>query len=126
MQIDNEDTIAAVGTRPGEAAIGIVKLSGRSSISIAEKIFRSKSKKKLKELNTYNMIYGNILDKDGNIIDEVIVTLMKNPRSYTREDIVEINCHGGMVATTKVLEMCQENGARIAEPGEFKKRAFFC
>jgi tRNA modification GTPase len=124
MQIGNEDTIAAVGTRPGEAAIGIVKLSGKSSVSIVEKIFRSKSKKKLKELNTYKMIYGNIIDKDGNIIDEVIVTLMKNPRSYTREDIVEINCHGGMVATTKVLEMCQENGARIAEPGEFTKRAF--
>ena len=124
MQISGEDTIAAVGTRPGEAAIGIVKLSGNRSINIVEKIFRSKSNKKLKKLPTYSMIYGNIIDKDDNIIDEVIVTLMKKPRSYTREDIVEINCHGGIVATTKVLEMCQENGARIAEPGEFTKRAF--
>ncbi len=124
MQISNEDTIAAVGTRPGEAAIGIVKLSGDRSINIADKIFRSRSNKKLKGLHTYNMLYGNIIDKEGNIVDEVIVTLMKKPRSYTREDIVEINCHGGIVATTKVLEMCMENGARIAEPGEFTKRAF--
>ena len=124
MKKDSEDTIVAVGTRSGEAAIGIVKLSGNRSISIVEKIFRSKSNKKLKKIPTYNMVYGNIIDKDGCIIDEVIVTLMKSPRSYTREDIVEINCHGGIVATTKVLEMCQENGARIAEPGEFTKRAF--
>jgi tRNA modification GTPase len=120
----NEDTIAAVGTRPGEAAIGIVKLSGEESISIADKIFKSKNNKRLKDMETYNMIYGNIVDKDGNIIDEVIVTLMKKPRSYTREDVAEINCHGGMAATTKVLELCIENGARTAEPGEFTKRAF--
>jgi len=124
MQMGNEDTIAAVGTRPGEAAIGIVKLSGEESISIADKIFKSKNNKRLKYMETYNMIYGNIVDKDGNIIDEVIVTLMKKPRSYTREDVVEINCHGGMAATTKVLELCIENGARTAEPGEFTKRAF--
>jgi len=120
----NEDTIAAVGTRPGEAAIGIVKLSGEESISIADKIFKSKNNKRLKDMETYNMIYGNIVDKDGNIIDEVIVTLMKKPRSYTREDVAEINCHGGIAATTKVLELCIENGARTAEPGEFTKRAF--
>jgi len=124
MQMGNEDTIAAVGTRPGEAAIGIVKLSGEESISIADKIFKSKNNKRLKDMETYNMIYGNIVDKDGNIIDEVIVTLMKKPRSYTREDVAEINCHGGMAATTKVLELCIENGARTAEPGEFTKRAF--
>ena len=124
MQMGNEDTIAAVGTRPGEAAIGIVKLSGEESISIADKIFKSKNNKRLKDMKTYNMIYGNIVDKDGNIIDEVIVTLMKKPRSYTREDVAEINCHGGMAATTKVLELCIENGARTAEPGEFTKRAF--
>ena len=124
MQMGNEDTIAAVGTRPGEAAIGIVKLSGEESISIADKIFKSKNNKRLKDMETYNMIYGNIVDKEGNIIDEVIVTLMKKPRSYTREDVAEINCHGGMAATTKVLELCIENGARTAEPGEFTKRAF--
>jgi tRNA modification GTPase len=124
MQMGNEDTIVAVGTRPGEAAIGIVKLSGEESISIADKIFKSKNNKRLKDMETYNMIYGNIVDKDGNIIDEVIITLMKKPRSYTREDVAEINCHGGIAATTKVLELCIENGARTAEPGEFTKRAF--
>jgi len=124
MQMGNGDTIVAVGTRPGEAAIGIVKLSGEESISIADKIFKSKSNKRLKDMETYNMIYGNIVDKDGNIIDEVIITLMKKPRSYTREDVAEINCHGGIAATTKVLELCIENGARTAEPGEFTKRAF--
>lgn len=124
MQKGNEDTIAAVSTRPGEAAIGIVKLSGRESISITDRIFKSKSNKKLKDTKTYTMIYGNIVDEDGHIVDEVIVTLMKKPRSYTREDVVEINCHGGMTATTKVLELCIDNGARTAEPGEFTKRAF--
>jgi tRNA modification GTPase len=124
MQTVKEDTIAAVSTRPGEAAIGIVKLSGRESISITDRIFKSKSDKKLKDMDTYTMVYGNIIDKDGNVVDEVIVTLMKKPGSYTREDVVEINCHGGITATTKVLELCLENGARTAEPGEFTKRAF--
>jgi tRNA modification GTPase len=124
METCNGDTIAAVSTRPGEAAIGIVKLSGVESISITDRIFKSKSNKRLKDIETYNMIYGNIVDKVGHVIDEAIVTLMKKPRSYTREDVVEINCHGGMAATTKVLELCIENGARTAEPGEFTKRAF--
>jgi len=124
MGIENRSTIVAIGTRPGEAAIGIVKLSGDKSIFIADKIFRSKSKKKLSEIDTYNMLYGHIIDNEGNTIDEVVVTLMKKPKSYTREDIVEINCHGGIIATTKVMELCIESGARIAEPGEFTKRAF--
>ena len=122
--MENNDTIVAIGTRPGEAAIGIVKLSGARSILIADKIFRSKNKKKLKRTGTYNMLYGHIIDYNGYIIDEVVVSVMKKPRSYTREDIVEINCHGGIVATKKVVELCTENGARIANPGEFTKRAF--
>lgn len=124
MGIENRSTIVAIGTRPGEAAIGIVKLSGDNSIFIADKIFRSKSKKKLSEIDTYNMLYGHIIDIEGNTIDEVVVTLMKKPKSYTREDVVEINCHGGIIATTKIMELCIESGARIAEPGEFTKRAF--
>lgn len=124
MGIENRSTIVAIGTRPGEAAIGIVKLSGDKSIFIADKIFRSKSKKKLSEIDTYNMLYGHIIDIEGNTIDEVVVTLMKKPKSYTREDVVEINCHGGIIATTKIMELCIESGARIAEPGEFTKRAF--
>jgi len=124
MGIESRGTIVAIGTRPGEAAIGIVKLSGDKSIFIADKIFRSKSKKKLSGIDTYNMLYGHIIDIEGNTIDEVVVTLMKKPKSYTREDVVEINCHGGIIATTKVMELCIESGARIAEPGEFTKRAF--
>src|SRR3989304_8431279 len=124
MGIENNDTIVAVGTRPGEAAIGIVKLSGERSIFIADKIFRSKNKKRLKDIDTYNMLYGHIIDNKRYTIDEVVVSVMKKPGSYTREDIVEINCHGGIIATTKVMELCIENGARIANPGEFTKRAF--
>ncbi|MEA2016173.1 MAG: tRNA uridine-5-carboxymethylaminomethyl(34) synthesis GTPase MnmE [Actinomycetota bacterium] len=121
--MNSKDTIVAVGTRPGEAAIGIVKLSGRNSINIADKIFRAKNSSKIKELETYSMVYGHIVDK-GSIIDEVVVSLMKNPKSYTKEDVVEINCHGGMIPVGKVMELCVEKGARIAEPGEFTKRAF--
>ncbi|HEY4695904.1 MAG TPA: tRNA uridine-5-carboxymethylaminomethyl(34) synthesis GTPase MnmE [Candidatus Hydromicrobium sp.] len=124
MGMENNDTIVAVGTKPGEAAIGIVKLSGERSIFIADKIFRSKNKKKLKDIDTYNMLYGHIIDNKRYTIDEVVVSVMKKPGSYTREDIVEINCHGGIIATTKVMELCVENGARIADPGEFTKRAF--
>lgn len=122
--MNNNDTIVAIGTKPGEAAIGIVKISGDNSLVIAKKIFRSKNKIKLSIVKTYNMVYGHIADKNGTVIDEVVLSVMKKPRSYTREDVVEINCHGGLVATEKVLELCIENGARIAEPGEFTKRAF--
>ncbi len=124
MKNYTEDTIVAVGTRPGEAAIGIVKLSGNKSTRIADKIFSSNSGKKIFEMDTYNMIYGRIKDNQNNILDEVIVTVMKAPGSYTREDIIEINCHGGITAITKIMELCIEKGARIAEPGEFTKRAF--
>ncbi len=124
MKAEIYDTIIAIGTRAGEAAIGIVKLSGSRSIFIADKIFKAKNKKKIKNIGTYNMLYGHIIDNEGYFIDEVIVTVMKNPGSYTREDVVEINCHGGIIATTKTMELCIENGARIADPGEFTKRAF--
>ena len=124
MGIEIYDTVVAVGTRAGEAAIGIVKLSGNRSIFIADKLFRSKNKKKIKDIDTYSMLYGHIIDNKGQVIDEVIITIMKKPGSYTREDVVEINCHGGMIATSKTLELCVENGARIADPGEFTKRAF--
>jgi len=124
MKAEINDTIVAVGTRAGEAAIGIVKLSGDRSISIADKIFKSKNKKKIQDIGTYSMLYGHIIDNRGHFIDEVIITVMKKPGSYTREDVVEINCHGGIIATTKTMELCIENGARIADPGEFTKRAF--
>jgi len=119
-----KDTIAAISTRPGEAAIGIVKLSGRDSIKIADRIFRAKNKSKIALQKTYTLIYGVIVDSNESCIDEVVISVMKEPRSYTRENIVEINCHGGIAATTKILELTIAKGARIAEPGEFTKRAF--
>ncbi len=119
----NDDTITALSTRAGEAAVNIVKISGKKSIKIADKIFKSKSKIKLDDLKTYNMLYGNILS-GKEIIDEVIVSIMRSPGSYTREDVIEINCHGGLAAVNKILDLVIENGARLAEPGEFTKRAF--
>jgi len=118
------DTIAAIGTKPGGAAISIVRISGKRAIKIADKIFRAKNKKSVKEMQTYTLLYGYIVDKKGTTLDQVILSLMRKPGSYTREDIVEINCHGGLVATNKVLDICLENGARIAQPGEFTRRAF--
>lgn len=119
------DTIAAISTPLGEGGIGIVRLSGNDSIEIVDKIFYSPKNKKIKELQSYKITYGYIIDPmTGEKIDEVIVTIMKSPHSYTREDVVEINCHGGMIPLRKTLEIVLKQGARLAEPGEFTKRAF--
>jgi len=119
----NDDTIAALSTRAGEAAVNIIKMSGIESIKIADKIFAAKSKVKLCELKTYSLSYGNIVF-NREIIDEVLVSIMRAPGSYTREDVIEINCHGGLAAVNKILDLIIANGARLAEPGEFTKRAF--
>lgn len=124
MKKSVRDTIVAIGTKPGEAAIGIIRLSGNKSIKLTEKIFRQKNSKKISQMKTFSMAYGYIVDKKEETVDEAIITLMKKPGSYTKEDIVEINCHGGIAAADKILELCIKNGARIAEPGEFTKRAF--
>ncbi|MEE8359349.1 MAG: tRNA uridine-5-carboxymethylaminomethyl(34) synthesis GTPase MnmE, partial [Candidatus Omnitrophota bacterium] len=120
------DTIVAVSTPVGEGGIGIVRMSGRGSFSIADKIFRSKEGKVPSRLKSYTTHYGHIVDTGENreVIDEVIVTIMRSPRSYTKEDTVEINCHGGMVPLKRILELVLSLGARLAEPGEFTKRAF--
>ncbi len=118
------DTIAAISTSLGNSGIGIVRISGEDSIQIADKIFRSvKNGKKLKDVPSHTIHYGNIIDGD-NIIDEVLVMVMKEPNTYTRENIVEINCHGGALVMKKVLNLALRNGARCADPGEFTKRAF--
>lgn len=119
-----EDTIAAISTPIGFSGIGIVRLSGDQAVSIVEKIFQPKSKKKLREHPNRSMVYGHIVDRDGNILDEVLVSIMLAPNTYTREDIVEINCHGGVVSVRKILESVTQEGARLADPGEFTKRAF--
>lgn len=118
------DTIVALATKAGNSAINIVKLSGDKSVEIADRIFVAESRKKIREINSYNIIYGKVYDEKNEIIDEAIVTVMKAPKSYTREDVVEINCHGGIAAVNKIIDIIIKNGARFAEPGEFTKRAF--
>ncbi len=118
-----EDTIAAVATAPGESGIGIIRMSGEKSLNIINDIFKSKSKNKLSAIDDRKLVYGHIYEKN-NIIDEVLVAYMKGPRTYTKEDVVEINCHGGMISIRRILELLLRNGARLAEKGEFTKRAF--
>lgn len=119
-----KDTIVALATKSGDSAINIIKLSGERAIEIADSIFRAESNKKIKDINTYNITYGKVYDEKEEIIDEAIVSVMKGPKSYTREDVVEINCHGGIASVNKIMDVLLKNGARIAEPGEFTKRAF--
>ncbi len=119
-----KDTIAAIATAMTSSGIGIIRISGEQAFKIAEKIFEPKKKgKKLSEQDTYTIHYGSIVDGD-HILDEVIVLLMRGPHSYTAEDTVEIDCHGGVFVMKKILELVIRNGARPAEPGEFTKRAF--
>jgi tRNA modification GTPase len=135
-----DDTIVAISTPIGEGGIGIVRLSGRESLVLADKIFLSKNGKKPSKFKTYTVHYGHIAEKihgrtkaqehkstskkERKIVDEVLLTVMRAPKSYTKEDIVEINCHSGIAPLKKILDLCLVNGARLAEPGEFTKRAF--
>lgn len=125
MQNFENETIAAIATALSDSGIGIVRISGENAIYIVDSIFRSASGKKiLGNVQTHTIHYGYIVDKDENAIDEVMVAVMKAPRSYTTEDTVEINCHGGVLVMQKILETVLRAGARLAEPGEFTKRAF--
>ncbi len=117
------DTIAAISTAMSNSGIGIIRICGDNAIKVAAKIFSPVSGKKLLDVKSHTVHYGHIVD-DDNIIDEVLVTVMKKPHSYTTEDTVEINCHGGIIVVNKVLELVLKNGARLAQPGEFTKRAF--
>ena len=116
------DTIAAISTPLGEGAIGIVRLSGTDSFAIAQKIFKGKD---LSKVASHTLNYGHIVDPDKNeILDEVMVGAMRSPKTFTREDIIEINTHGGIAVTNEILQLVIREGARLAEPGEFTKRAF--
>ena len=115
-----DDTIVAISTTMGVGAISIVRLSGKEAISIVNKSFKGKN---LEEVPTHTINYGHIYDGEE-LIDEVLVSVMRGPRSFTAEDIVEINCHGGIITTNRIFETMLNNGARLAEPGEFTKRAF--
>jgi tRNA modification GTPase len=114
----SDDTIAAISTPVGQGGIGIVRISGSQSIVIAQKIFLNKNKKKLSQAKAFSILYGHIIDPvSESIIDEVLISVMRLPNSYTKEDVVEINCHGGMIAVRKILELTLQQGARLAEPG---------
>ena len=117
------DTIAAIATAMTSSGIGIVRISGDEAVSITDRIFEMKNQKKLEDMSTHTIHYGHIHDGDE-VIDEVMVLLMRGPKSYTREDTVEIDCHGGVYVMKRILETVIKYGARPAEPGEFTKRAF--
>lgn len=117
------ETIAAISTALSSSGIGIVRISGDEAVSVADRVFRSPSDQKLSDCKSHTIHYGHIYDEDK-VIDEVLVMLMRGPHSFTTEDTVEINCHGGVFVVKKVLETVVKNGARLAEPGEFTKRAF--
>ena len=144
---NTSDTIAAIATFPSTSALGIIKISGKLALRIISEIFLSPKKKNIKKVKTYTLHYGWIVDKTKNekrkaksvnrspltanrkpltenIIDEVLVSVMRAPNSYTREDVVEISCHGGVLALNRILEVILNEGARLAEPGEFTYRAF--
>ena len=118
------DTIAAISTAPGVGGIGIIRVSGIDAIQIVDKVFKSASRKTLMESQSHTIHYGHIVNKENKVIDEVLVMLMKAPKTFTREDVVEINCHGGPVPLEAVLMEVIRNGARLADSGEFTKRAF--
>ena len=115
------DTICAIATSQGVGAIAIIRVSGEESTTIVNKIFKGKD---LTQVASHTINYGHIVQEDGEVIDEVLVSVMKSPRTFTTEDTVEINTHGGIAPTNRVLELLLENGCRLAEPGEFTKRAF--
>ena len=118
-----KDTIAAIATAMSNSGIGIVRISGEEAFDIIQKIYRGKKEKNLKEQKSHTIHYGYIVDGDE-MIDEVLVMLMRGPHSFTGEDVVEIDCHGGVYVVKKILETVIKYGARPAEPGEFTKRAF--
>ncbi|MFJ8459955.1 tRNA uridine-5-carboxymethylaminomethyl(34) synthesis GTPase MnmE [Lysinibacillus xylanilyticus] len=119
------DTIAAISTPMGEGAIAIVRLSGDEAVAIADKIFRSPGGKSLTSKASHTIHYGHLVDpKTNEVVEEVMLSLMRGPKTFTREDVIEINCHGGLVSVNRVLKLALTNGARLAEPGEFTKRAF--
>ncbi len=123
---NTKDTIAAIATYPAKSALGVIKISGRKSLSIISKIFVPKRKKRMEKVGTYTLHYGWIVEKDKKkkiIVDEVLVSIMRAPYTYTREDVVEISSHGGILVLNKILQLILDKGARLAQPGEFTYRA---
>ena len=119
-----EETISAVCTALGEGAIGIIRISGKNALAAGEAIFKAASGRKLADYPVNTLVYGHVYDADGSMVDEVMAVYMRGPHSYTAEDVVEIQCHGGVRSLQKILSLSYAAGARPAEPGEFTKRAF--
>ena len=117
------ETIAAIATSLSESGISIIRISGNEALEVADRMIMTKNGKKVSDFKSHTIHYAHVIDED-NIIDEVMVSFMKAPHSFTAEDTVEINCHGGVLVTKKVLQLVLRNGARLAEPGEFTKRSF--
>lgn len=115
------ETIAAISTAPGIGGIGIIRISGDNALKVLQKVFKAKNKG---EIKPYTIRFGYIIDENKEKLDQVLVSYFKAPKSYTGEDVVEINCHGGNISTREILEIVLKNGAKLAEPGEFTKRAF--
>ncbi len=125
MLNDDIDTISAIATAPGEGSIGIVRLSGNKAIDIGDNLFRGINGGRINAVCSHQAVYGHIIEPNSaKIVDEVLVLVMRAPRSYTKEDVVEIHCHGGQASIKKVLDLTLQSGARLADPGEFTKRAF--
>jgi len=123
--MQERDTICAVSTPPGEGGIGIIRISGKDAINIAARVFKARHGNDLSQAATHTLHYGHIIDPGtGEMVDEVLMSMMHGPATYTREDVVEINCHGGMIPLWRTMSLLINAGARQAEPGEFTKRAF--
>ncbi len=119
------DTVAAISTPAGEGAIAIVRMSGEEAVKIADKIYHGTKGKRLQDAASHTIHYGHLIDpENGQTVEEVMVSVMRGPKTFTKEDVVEINCHGGIVSVNRVLQLVLKNGAKLAEPGEFTKRAF--
>lgn len=122
FRLKDNDTISAISTPPGEGGISVIRISGGDAVSICDRVFLGKTK--LIDSQSHTAHFGRIIDEDGSVIDEVVAVTFRKPNSYTCEDVVEISCHGGYLVTQKILRCILAKGARIAEPGEFTKRAF--
>src|SRR5690625_4948514 len=121
MYAPTDDTIIALATPPGEGALGIIRLSGKESIPIADRFFPSKN---LTEVKSHTLHFGSFTNHQDEIVDEVVLSIFHNPRSYTGEDVIEISCHGSSYIIQQIIEICIGAGARLARPGEFTLRAF--
>jgi len=127
IPVDINETIVAIATPPGMGGIGVVRLSGPAALRIVSELFQAKDGTRPKEWPSHTVHYGHVIDtrnREAAVVDEVLVSVMRSPRSYTREDVVEISCHGGLAVLRWVLELAVAHGARLAEPGEFTRRAF--